>query len=75
MHICGLLWKLEVGRLRVVQELEICSETSFSRISHERQCSLPSVRFGIQGSTEYGKLSTNAHNPRIAECNVRIFAA
>jgi hypothetical protein len=32
---------------------------------------LPSVSDGIQGSTEYGKLSMRAHNPRIAEWRER----
>ncbi len=31
----------------------------------------PSVRGGIQGSTEYGKLSIKAHTPRMAECSDR----
>lgn len=30
-----------------------------------------SVRGGIHGSTEYGKLSMRAQSPRIAECRVR----
>lgn len=32
---------------------------------------LPSVSDGIQGSTEYGKLSRRAHSPRIAEWRER----
>jgi hypothetical protein len=32
---------------------------------------MPSVREGIHGSTEYGRLSINAQIPKIAECKIR----
>ena len=36
---------------------------------NERDWPLPSVRGGIQGSIEYGKLSMRAQIPRMAACN------
>ena len=36
----------------------------------EGEC-IPSVKGGIQDSTEYGKLSINAQSPRMDECSAR----
>lgn len=72
MRISEWLLRLEVDLWHEEQELHVIRNIRVTiKTNPASVWSLPSVRGGIQGSTEYGRLSIRAHNPRIAEWSDR----